>query len=98
MTTAGSNMQQKIRQPIVTRPKRPRGRVIVLEDRCKGCEFCVVFCPQNVLELSPKFNAKGYHFPVVKSAELCVNCQLCYYLCPEFAIFVKEWNNSKKER
>lgn len=82
------------RKPIVKGPTCPRGRVIVLEERCKGCEFCVEFCPRDVLELSTKFNAKGYHFPYAKAPELCVNCQLCYYLCPEFAIFVVEANSN----
>ncbi|MCS6817058.1 MAG: 4Fe-4S dicluster domain-containing protein [Blastocatellia bacterium] len=93
--------QQKRRQPIVEAPKRPRGRVTVLEGRCKGCEFCVEFCPKDVLAMSPKFNAKGYHFPVAVRAEECVNCQLCYYLCPEFAIFVtavNERNENRKNR
>lgn len=90
--------QQKKRQPIGVAPKRPRGRVTVLEGRCKGCEFCVEFCPRDVLVMSSKFNAKGYHFPVVERAQECVNCQLCYYLCPEFAIFVTAVNERNEHR
>jgi 2-oxoglutarate ferredoxin oxidoreductase subunit delta len=82
-----------VRMPIAAAPKRPLGRVTVLVERCKGCEFCVEFCPQDVLVFSPKFNAKGYHFPEVERPDECVNCQLCYYLCPEFAIFVAAVNN-----
>ncbi len=67
--------------------KVPHGEVRILAERCKGCGFCVEYCPRDVLVLSKKFNAKGYHPPeVVKSGE-CVNCNLCEMICPDFAIF-----------
>lgn len=68
----------------------PHGDVIIIKDRCKGCGFCVEYCPKGVLEMSTEFNIKGYHPPkVVKSGE-CVNCNLCEMLCPEFAIYSVE--------
>jgi 2-oxoglutarate ferredoxin oxidoreductase subunit delta len=67
--------------------KRIRGKVSVLKDRCKGCGFCVTYCPMDVLEVSEEFNAKGYHFPVVQQPEKCINCGLCEMLCPDFAIW-----------
>lgn len=70
--------------------KVPRGKVIVLEERCKGCGFCVEYCPKDVLELSKRFNRKGYHPPDVVTAEDCVNCHLCEMICPDFAIFSLE--------
>ncbi len=69
-----------------------QGTVFIIADRCKGCAFCVEYCPLDVLAMSDRFNRKGYHPPeVVKSGE-CVNCNLCEMICPEFAIFsvVKE--------
>jgi 2-oxoglutarate ferredoxin oxidoreductase subunit delta len=67
--------------------KVPHGEVRILAERCKGCGFCVEYCPRDVLVLSEQFNAKGYHPPkVVKSGE-CVNCNLCEMICPDFAIF-----------
>ena len=63
------------------------GEVVIVTDRCKGCGFCVEYCPRKVLVMSEEFNRKGYHPPkVVKSAE-CVNCNLCEMICPEFAIY-----------
>jgi 2-oxoglutarate ferredoxin oxidoreductase subunit delta len=67
--------------------KVPRGQVRIVLERCKGCGFCVEYCPRDVLAMSDEFNAKGYHPPkIVKSGE-CVNCNLCEMICPDFAIF-----------
>lgn len=66
---------------------RQRGDVVVVADRCKGCGFCVEYCPRQVLALSRAFNRKGYHPPVVQKSGACLNCNLCEMICPEFAIF-----------
>ncbi len=68
--------------------KKSLGLINILKDRCKGCAFCVEYCPRDVLEMSEEFNAKGYHPPYVKKPDDCVECHLCEMLCPEFAIFV----------
>ena len=65
----------------------PHGEVQVIVERCKGCEFCVEYCPRGVLAMSEDFNAKGYHYPVAVKANSCVDCSLCQMICPEFAIF-----------
>ena len=69
------------------------GDVHILKERCKGCGFCVEYCPVDVLELSAEFNKKGYHPPIVKNPETCVNCGLCEMICPEFAI----WSTPKEK-
>jgi 2-oxoglutarate ferredoxin oxidoreductase subunit delta len=61
--------------------------VRIIEERCKGCGFCVEYCPKEVLVISDKFNAKGYHPPMVVKHGECVNCGLCEMICPDFAIF-----------
>ena len=67
-----------------------RGIVHILEDRCKGCGYCIDFCPRQVLEFSKKFNVKGYHPPEATKQEDCANCHYCEIICPEFAIFSVE--------
>jgi 2-oxoglutarate ferredoxin oxidoreductase subunit delta len=69
-----------------------KGKVHILRDRCKGCKFCVEYCPKNVLEMDTSFNVKGYHPPVVVNPEDCLDCGLCEMICPEFAI----WSTPKE--
>lgn len=70
----------------------PRGQVFVIPERCKGCRFCIEFCPEDVLVESEGMNAKGYHYPVVAEGQedACVNCRFCKLVCPEFAIYTEE--------
>jgi len=65
----------------------PHGAVRILRERCKGCGFCVAFCPKGVLVLSEEFNRKGYHPPEVIDSDGCVDCHLCEMICPDFAIY-----------
>ncbi len=65
----------------------PRGEVHIIVERCKGCGFCVEYCPKDVLVMSEGFNRKGYHPPQVVEGTECVACNLCEMICPDFAIF-----------
>ena len=67
--------------------RRFRGIVHIDEELCKGCGFCVEFCPAQALALSPEFNSKGYHPPIVVDEEACVGSNLCNAMCPDFAIY-----------
>ncbi len=67
-----------------------KGIVQIIEDRCKGCGYCIEFCPKKILEFSTKYNSKGYHPPMAVKPDDCVNCHYCEIICPEFAIFSVE--------
>ena len=68
----------------------PKGHIYVLEDVCKGCGFCIEFCPRKVLERAEHYNAKGYHPPEVADPEACVLCGFCELVCPDFAIWTEK--------
>ncbi|MEK6755673.1 MAG: 4Fe-4S binding protein [Bacteroidota bacterium] len=72
---------------VVEKSKKTIGSVIIVAERCKGCGFCVEFCPPEVLELSSEYNAKGYHPPVLAMRDLCTGCNICGMVCPDFAIY-----------
>lgn len=66
----------------------PKGRIEVNEDLCKGCESCVVNCPQEVLALNMvRTTKRGYHPAEMVSAG-CTGCGVCAIVCPEAAITV----------
>jgi 2-oxoglutarate ferredoxin oxidoreductase subunit delta len=65
-----------------------KGRIVVSESHCKGCELCIGACPQKVMGLSTgRITAKGYHPAGLISAG-CTGCGICAVVCPEAAIMV----------
>jgi 2-oxoglutarate ferredoxin oxidoreductase subunit delta len=76
----------------------PHGIVHVIEERCKGCGYCVEFCPQDVLVMAKRTNSKGYHPPELTQAAHCINCGLCALLCPDFAIYVEDGGMTVPDR
>jgi 2-oxoglutarate ferredoxin oxidoreductase subunit delta len=70
------------------KPARKVSGLIFLDPRrCKGCGFCIAFCPPHVLVFAEEFNPQGYHFPRLEDQENCTGCNLCGLYCPDFAIF-----------
>ncbi len=68
--------------------KEKKGELCVISERCKGCGYCIEFCPVKALEFSENTTEKGYQPPEMK--EGCILCGKCEKTCPEFAIYLKE--------
>jgi 2-oxoglutarate ferredoxin oxidoreductase subunit delta len=65
----------------------------IITDRCKGCLFCIRYCPKLILESSSEINAKGYHPPKLKddvTMDDCAKCGFCELICPEFSIYLEK--------
>ncbi len=69
------------------RIKHGRYQVHVLKERCKGCGYCIEFCPKRMLSRSNEMNSKGYHLVNVVTDIECSGCNVCSFVCPDFAIF-----------
>lgn len=70
----------------------PIGVLRISPELCKGCGFCIEFCPRSILEFSENVNLKGYHYPQIKKGmEMsCAACGMCQRLCPDYAIYLEK--------
>lgn len=64
------------------------GKVIVDNERCKGCGICVEFCPKDALEIGEKLNNSGFYYVRQKEDVECNGCSLCAIMCPDVALEV----------
>jgi glutamate synthase (NADPH/NADH) small chain len=58
-------------------------QVLVLTDRCAGCQECIVRCPTGALRLDAE------RWVAEADNEMCVGCRQCIRTCPFSAIEVK---------
>lgn len=66
----------------------PDYRVLVDEDKCTHCRFCVLQCSWDALD---------YDTRVVGYDENCVGCWRCVAVCPTYAIRVEPWPTMYRE-
>ncbi len=65
--------------------------ITIAVDRCKGCEFCALACPHNLISMSEQgvFNIKGVRYAVFSGPqEKCTACSFCGMSCPDLCIEV----------
>ena len=65
-----------------------KGKIEVIAERCKSCQYCIKFCPKGILALGEDLNAKGYEYVTVTDPEECTGCATCARICPDGAIVV----------
>jgi 2-oxoglutarate ferredoxin oxidoreductase subunit delta len=65
-----------------------KGKIVIDQELCKGCELCISFCPKKLITLSDKLNAAGYLPSIFTDSEECTGCASCAVICPEVAIEV----------
>ena len=66
-----------------------KGRVVINEANCKGCEFCALVCPKELITIADHYNARGYRPAMfVDPAGHCTGCTLCAMICPDAVITV----------
>ena len=70
--------------------KIPKFDIKFIPERCKGCTYCIEFCPKGVLKIADEINSKGYHLPIAAHLDACIGCKLCELICPDFCIFVEK--------
>jgi 2-oxoglutarate ferredoxin oxidoreductase subunit delta len=64
------------------------GKIAINNERCKGCNLCVHFCPKETLSKGTAFNSKGHRPPNFNDAGGCTGCAICARVCPDVAIEV----------
>jgi 2-oxoglutarate ferredoxin oxidoreductase subunit delta len=77
---------------------QPKAEIHIIKDQCKGCGYCISFCPKKVLEESEEINARGVHPPKVVDESQCILCSFCSAVCPDFAIFVVERKGKEENK
>ncbi len=63
-------------------------RVVIDQDRCKGCELCVEVCPKGIISTADRMNKKGVYPVYSDRPDECIGCKLCVIVCPDVAITI----------
>lgn len=76
-----------------------RGTIIIDEEKCKECGYCIEFCPQKVIKIAEHSNSHSYHpATLVDPESKCKGCGICYLVCPDVAIEVYKETSRRGEK
>jgi len=78
--------------------RRPTAEIHLVKDQCKGCGYCIEYCPKKVFEESDEINARGVRPPRIVDESMCILCQFCTTICPDFAVYVIEKKSDEAHR
>lgn len=73
---------------------KAKGEIVIHEDACQGCGYCVEFCPTDAIVTSKdKFTDMGYLKAVFAYPRKCTACLVCFWMCPHNAIEVYKYES-----
>ncbi len=71
------------------------GKIVIQQEGCKGCAYCVLACPRELIIIDQsRINNLGYNPALFKdngdnnNKAACTGCALCAEICPEVLIEV----------
>jgi len=67
-----------------------RGKIKINKHKCKGCEYCIMYCPKKCIELSHEINNRGVQYAVFVDPVECIGCGICARVCPDVCIEVDQ--------
>lgn len=58
-------------------------------EECKGCEFCIAFCPKKLIKADKNvLNRSGIHPAMITDTAACIGCLSCALMCPDAVITI----------
>lgn len=71
-----------------------KGTIAIDREACKGCNYCVIYCPKGVITMDSEFNRNGYFPAKASHIDNCTGCSICAFMCPEICIEV--WREERQ--
>ncbi len=68
--------------------KKILGKIVIDQEVCKGCGYCISACPKDCISQDDKFNSSGYYPVIFCNTGQCTGCAICAVSCPDIAIEV----------
>jgi len=71
-----------------TEAAKKKGHITIDQERCKGCQICIAFCPKRSISPAEKLNAAGYQPVQFNDGGECTGCATCALVCADVVIEV----------